>query len=175
VSNSCIIPALTYLNTAARRAEIFRLKWADINFANGLVRLGTYKRADGTLEYDWLPMTDELFNTLLAHKQHSDPEFVFLNPETGKPYVERKRWMKGLCTIAKVMPFGVHAIRHLSASILAQKGVPGIQIQAILRHKKLSTTEKYLHQTENLKLALTLLGKNKKPSTDPATKLWTLG
>jgi site-specific recombinase XerD len=64
-----------------------------------------------------------------------------------------------------------HAIRHLSASILAKNGVPSIQIQAILRHKKLSTTEKYLHRIDDLKSALTLLGKNKKPSKEPSVAM----
>ena len=37
-----------------------------------------------------------------------------------------------------------HAIRHLTASILGKNNVPLVDIQAILRHQRLSTTEKYI-------------------------------
>jgi integrase len=162
---------LTYLHLAARRAEIFRLSWEDVDFGNSRVRLGTHKRMGGSLEYDWLPLTDDLFNTLLEHRQTCTSRWVFLNPKTEAPFVERKRWMKALCRDAGVKHFGLHAIRHLSASILAKAGVPTIQIQAILRHKKIGTTERYLHQLGDLKAALQLLSINKKPSREPSTDL----
>jgi integrase len=52
--------------------------------------------------------------------------------------------MKKLCKKAKVKPFGFHAIRHLTASILYKKGNPVSVIQAILRHKSPNTTTRYL-------------------------------
>ncbi len=163
------IMLLTFLHLAARRGEMFRLAWEDVDFGNSRIRLGTHKRMGGNLEYNWLPLTDELFNCLLAHRQTSNSEWVFLNPKTGNPFVDRKRWMPRLCKLADVKSFGVHAIRHLTASILARDGVPSIKIQAILRHKRMSTTEGYLHQMEDLKPALQLLSKNKKPSREPST------
>jgi site-specific recombinase XerD len=57
----------------------------------------------------------------------------------------------------KVKPFGFHAICHLTASVLSEAGVPVKYIQAVLRHKKLSTTERYLHRLEDLKSALQVL------------------
>lgn len=158
---------LAFLHLAARRGEIFRLTWPDVDFGNSRIRLGTRKRRDGNFEYDWLPMTDELFSTLLAHKQQSTSGWVFINPQSEQPYVDHKKWMPRLCRQAGVKPFGMHAIRHLTASILAQNGVPTITIQAILRHKKISTTERYLHRLEDLKPALTLLSTNKKPPGEP--------
>ncbi|MDP2643492.1 MAG: hypothetical protein Q8P24_00990 [Desulfobacterales bacterium] len=51
---------------------------------------------------------------------------------------------------------------------MASNGVPAIQIQAIPRHKRLSTTEGYLHQLDDLKPALRVLSRNKKPSEKPS-------
>ena len=162
---------LCFLHLAARRGEIFRLAWEDVDFGESRVRLGTRKRRGGSLEYNWLPMTDDLHNELRAHRQGSTSKWVFTEPFTGEPYVNRKRWMKALCEKAKVKTFGVHAIRHLTASILAKEGVPSVQIQNILRHKKLSTTELYLHQMGDLKAALSVLtNKSKKPSKKPSTQ-----
>jgi integrase len=52
--------------------------------------------------------------------------------------------MTKLCKKAKVKPFGFHAIRHLTASILYKKGYPESIIQAILRHKNPNPTTRYL-------------------------------
>ena len=164
------IMLLAYLHLAARRGELFRLTWEDINFSEGRVRLWTRKRQDGSYEFDWLPMTDDLFNALLSHSQESKSEWVFVDPEKGEPYRCRIHWMNRLCERAKIKrPFGIHAIRHLTASILAKANVPMVQIQAILRHRNLSTTEKYIKRLDELKPALQLLSKNKKPSPEPSS------
>jgi len=49
-----------------------------------------------------------------------------------------------VCKKAKVEPFGFHGIRHLTASILYHKGHDVSVIQAILRHKNPTTTNRYL-------------------------------
>ena len=168
---------LAYLQLAARRSELFRLRWEDVDFAKGEIRLTTRKRMGGSLEVDWLPMLDELHVALLNHKQISKSDWVFPDPETGGPYLYRQHWMKRLCARAGVPPFGLHAIRHLTASILADEGVPVIVIQAILRHKNSNTTQRYLHQLSELKTALTALSQRKSclaepsPSTKRQTKL----
>ncbi len=161
---------LAYLHLAARRRELFKLTWEDVDFSESRARLWTRKRQDGTYEFDWLPLTDDLFNALLVHRQGSKSEWVFTDPETGGPYQYRLHWMKRLCGRAEVRHFGIHAIRHLTASILAQSNVPMVQIQAILRHKSLSTTEKYIKRLDGLKPALQLLSRNKKPSSEPSLR-----
>ena len=137
---------LTYLHTAARRSEIFRLRLEDIDFGEEQVRLWTRKREGGTMEFDWVPMTVTLAQALLSHlNQNQITDIVFPNPDTGKFYVERKHFMEGLCKRAGVKEFGIHGIRHLSASILAKEGVPLPIIQLILRHRKITTTQRYFH------------------------------
>jgi integrase len=145
----------TYLHLAARRSEVFRLTWADVDFPNGRVRLGTRKRRDGTLEFDWVPMTSELRETLIgwweARPVKDTPHvFVCLDDTAftreyyGKAFTSRQHLMERLCGRAGVKPFGFHAIRHLTASTLYHAGQPVAVIQAILRHKSPATTERYL-------------------------------
>jgi integrase len=152
---------IAYLHLAARRSELFRLQWDDVDFAHQRVRIGTRKRLGGSLEYDWMPMTDELFDTLFSHRQSATNEWVFPNPETGRPYKTRQQVMGRLCRRAGVKPFGFHAIRHLTASILAQADVPLVTIQRILRHKNLLTTERYIRGLEPVKPALEILTNRK--------------
>jgi integrase len=146
---------LAFLHLAARRGEIFKLTWPDVDFGSNRVRLWTRKRTDGTYEYDWLPMTTELRGSLRwwwEHRPIKDQPHVFLClDETefskgyyGKPFKYRLQFMRRLCDRTKVKRFGFHAIRHLSASILYNLGYEVAVIQAILRHKSPKTTERYL-------------------------------
>ena len=59
--------------------------------------------------------------------------------------VSDRHLMERLCKRAKVKPFGFHGIRHLTASILYQKGYTPSVIQTILRHVSPNTTARYIH------------------------------
>lgn len=145
----------TFLHLAARRTEVFNLKWADVDFTNQRIRLWTRKRMSGSLESDWIPMTADLRKTLLAWwEEHplKTSEYVFISisdlpcnkQRFGKPYVARGDLMNRLCEKAKVNAFGFHAIRHLTASILYHNGCDISLIQRVLRHKNPTTTNRYL-------------------------------
>jgi hypothetical protein len=49
----------------------------------------------------------------------------------------------------------------VGGSILAQENIPMIQIQAILRHKNLATTERYITRLSDLKPDLRVLSNEK--------------
>lgn len=166
---------IAFLHTAARRGELYRLKWSDVDFGNQRIRLKTRKRGSKSLEADWVPMTDELFNVLLEHKQNAVNEWVFVQGvgrHKNKPYTENRGFPQELCKTAEVEPFGCHAIRHLTASVLAKKNVPMVIIQQLLRHKKLATTERYVRGMEPVRPYLEVLqgGLNPKRSNTGPTE-----
>ena len=144
---------LTMLHTAARRGELLRLKWDDIDFERRTVRLSTRKRKGGSLEYDHIPMTQELRDVLSEHKRHTNSIYVFAR-DNGQPYSARQHLMKRVCKRAGVPYFGFHAIRHLSASIMDRAGIPTATIQAILRHQSRTTTDRYLHSLRGVQADL---------------------
>lgn len=163
-----------FLFLAARRGEIFRLTWADVDFERRRIRLSTRKRRGGTLEHDWLPMADELQELLAwwwnnrtypdaVHVFLCEDDFAYCRDYRGQPFKVRRRLMASLCERAGVQPFTFHAIRHLSASILYAKGYPVSVIQAILRHQNPQTTTRYLKSLglEDTRDALASLGRGK--------------
>jgi len=154
---------LSFLHLAARRGEIFRMAWDDVDFGNNQIRLWTRKRTDGSYECDWLPMTKELRGALRwwwenrpikdqAHVFLCLDETAFTKEYYGKPFEKRQHFMRRMCDKVGVKHFGFHSIRHLTSHLLHNLGY-GIQhIQPILRHKSPRTTEIYLR-----KLGLTSL------------------
>ena len=145
---------LCYLHLAARRNEIFTLRAEDVDLYNRRIRLYTRKRKDGSLDYDWLPMTERLFKEMLVFMPAVSGEWVFPDPKTGLPYVARQRWLDRLCRKAGVKKFGLHGIRHLSASILISNNVSLLDVQTILRHKNMTTTQRYVHRLESVRKAI---------------------
>jgi integrase len=144
-----------FLHLAARRGELFRLTWSDVDFAKNQVCLSTRKTRGSSMKRVWLPLSSELRKELLwwwENRPYKQAEHVFTvlddspspchNP--GGPFKYRQHFMKTICKQAKVKTFGFHAIRHLSASYLYRIGKPLSLIQRILRHEAPTTTERYL-------------------------------
>jgi integrase len=137
---------LCYFHTAARKQELFRLEWLrDVDFFGRKIQLWSRKNRKGQLEGRWIDMTDEVFQLLKEqHKETGKMQFVFVDPENGRQYLWRVHWMNTICKRAEVKPFGLHAIRHLSASVMADSGVPIVAIQHALRHAAATTTDRYI-------------------------------
>ena len=102
---------------------------------------------------------------MIVHRQPAKFDWVFTNQENGEPYKVGKKHMRQLCRRAGVKAFGYHAIRHLTASILAQANIPMVTIQRILRHKNLTTTERYITGLEPARPALEVLSNRNSLST----------
>lgn len=144
-----------FLHLAARKSELFRLTWRDVDFKNERVCLSTKKTKGGGWRYDWLPMTSELKRQLMwwwEHRTHKRSDYVFTvtsegngwNQHEGEPFKVRQHFMEKKCKAAGVRCFDFHAIRHLSASVLYRSGEKLSVIQEVLRHTSPSTTERYL-------------------------------
>lgn len=111
VCNSCQaqdrIMLLTFLHLGARKGEVFRLKWDDLDFENMTVRLWTKKREGGDYEFDLIPMTKILATALELWKGETkiDSEYVFTNQDEthhsqkhyGKPFTARQHFLETVC------------------------------------------------------------------------------
>lgn len=143
---------IALLHTGARRDELFRLRWKDVDFAGKRIRLYTRKNEIGEWKSAWLPMSNDLEGMLKEHQKITGLlRFVFLNKNESNdsqqwiPYLYRQHWLKKLCARAGVKQFGFHGIRHLFASILAANNRPLVEIQQMLRHGSITTTARYIH------------------------------
>ena len=144
------------LHTGARRDELFRLRWKDIDFVEKRIRLYTRKNEIGEWKAAWLPLSEDLEQMFREHQKTTGfLRFVFLNKNESDdsqqwiPYLYRQHWLKRLCIKAGVKQFGFHGVRHLFASILAANNRPLVEIQQMLRHGSITTTARYIHTLES--------------------------
>jgi len=166
-----------YLCTGARRSEIFRLKWEDVNFQKKEIRLWTRKTKDGSMEGEWLPMSNQLCESLWwcwQNRTFKESPYVWVceeGPHAGQPFNFRRRFLKGLCKRAGIRAFGFHALRRYVASMLADTHkISAKTIQRILRHKSLQTTERYIQNlNHDLSSVMNLLDVNLNESTTEST------
>ncbi|MEF3698713.1 tyrosine-type recombinase/integrase [Desulfolutivibrio sp.] len=143
---------LLMLATAARRNEIRKLTWADVDFEQKLIRLKTKKRQGGGEEWDNLPMNataESVLKRRYAERKH--PEAVFpakIKLRSKSIFVgeqSTRSMLVHFCQEAGVKPFSFHPLRHYVASILRDKHNASLfEIQHVLRHKKPGTTALYL-------------------------------
>ena len=145
-----------FLQTGARRTEIFGLRWSDIDFQRRTVTLETHKTRNGSSRRDILPMSDELYEDLVwwrdwEGRQFTNRTHVFICDRKGtgygRPFTTRHKFMRGICRRAGVRYFGFHALRRHVASYLADSGNVSIKaIQGLLRHQSLQVTERYVQR-----------------------------
>jgi len=146
----------TTFRLAARRGEIIHMPnspnkshavtWDDVNFEQGWIRLSTRKRKGGNLEYDYLPIAGGLKDILYRRWKQRDRQAPYIFTYTEK---DLRKMMLALCNQAEVKPFTLHSLRHFAASILNDANKSINQIQHVLRHRRQTTTERYLHLMPN--------------------------
>ena len=148
-SGQDLVMLLALYYTGARRGEIFRLTWADVDLTAARIRLTDHKAGAGRKRVRWLEMHPDLVQALQwwrLNRPCNVPN-VFMRIEhdsaLGEPFTERSKLMPRLCARADVKPFGFHALRHKAASIAFAGG--GLNAaQQLMGHYRATTTDIYI-------------------------------
>jgi integrase len=130
------------LLTGLRRGELFKLKWADIDFERGFIHIRQPKGGkDQTI-----PM-NEVARELLEGHPRTDSPYVFPG-RGGKQRTEFRRPINRIRERAGLPKDfrPLHGLRHTYASMLASSGqVDLYTLQRLLTHKTPSMTQRYAH------------------------------
>jgi len=122
----------TLICTGARRSEILKLKWEDVDFNTGLLSL--HKTKNGSTRQ--LHMNTKLKKVLQEHKATSDSQKVFkltvamlrhYKSQINSKFSYNKKWT-------------YHAFRHSFAYNYLKRGGQMYELQAILGHKSIQMT-----------------------------------
>lgn len=129
------------LKTGMRKSEILTLKWHNVDFKNNYIELLHTKSGKKRK----IPLSKSLREELLKIKAKSINEYVFVNPQTNKPYVDIKKSFNHALKEADIKNFVFHDLRHTFATRLIEKGVDIVVVKELLGHAEISTTMIYVH------------------------------
>lgn len=138
--------AVLALSTGARKEEIMRTRWLDVDLKRNRIWLEKTKNRDRRGLKLYGTAMEELRR--LHGLRSSDDDFIFPAPlEDGQPVDFRTAW-KTARRRAGLTDFHFHDLRHCTASYLAMEGASLKEIQEILGHRTIKTTSKYTHVTD---------------------------
>jgi integrase len=147
---------LTAAMTGLRQGELLGLRWCDVDWSAGRVRVAeSYTRGafDSPKSHRGrsVPMSDVLGGELERHFQRTrwrgERDLVFAHPLTGNVLDAsklRKRFRRAVAA-AGVEDLTFHELRHTFGTRMAAAGAPLRSIQAWMGHADASTTEIYAH------------------------------
>jgi integrase len=142
-----IVPML--ILTGARKREVLDAKWSDFDLSRRAWRIPITK--SGKARH--VPLSDGALNLLATMPRNPDCKWAFANPETGKPYTSifypwnNARKSVGLSDVR------MHDLRHSFASLLINSGRTLYEVQHILGHTQVKTTQRYAHLSQDTLLA----------------------
>ena len=165
-----IVPML--ILTGARKREVLDARWEDFDLGRRAWRIPISK--SGKARH--VPLSDGALALLATMPRTMDCKWAFANPETGKPYVSifyawnTARKSVGLSDVR------MHDLRHSFASLLINSGRTLYEVQHILGHTQVKTTQRYAHLSQDTLLAAansatTALGAAMRPMAQPVLSL----
>jgi integrase len=142
--------------TGARRHEVLDARWEDINLLAQSWRIPISK--SGKARH--VPLSGGVIELLQRVPRLPHCPYVFANPNTRKPYVSIFYSWNTARTNAGIPEVRIHDLRHSFASFLINAGRSLYEVQKILGHSQISTTQRYAHlSSETLLDAVNEVGK----------------
>ena len=161
-----IIPML--ILTGARKRELLDAKWEDFDIARRLWRVPLPK--SGRARH--IPLSEAALSLLASIPRLPECVWTFPNPNTGEPFVSMYYGWDTARRRAGLPEVRIHDLRHSFASMLINQGRSLYEVQRILGHTQIKTTQRYAHLSNATLLAAVnaassdfMLGAPKKIST----------
>ncbi|NHC61044.1 site-specific integrase [Paenalcaligenes suwonensis] len=137
--------------TGARRNEVLHAKWSDIDFQKSIWRIEFNK--SGITHY--VPLSTGAIALLNNINKKTGVDYIFYNPATCKPYSNIFHAWNSVRQSAGIPDIRLHDLRHSYASFLVNQGRSIYEVQKILGHASVKTTQRYAHLSNETLLAAT--------------------
>lgn len=134
-----IVPML--ILTGARKQEVLKARWQDFDLKNRSWRIPMTKSGRSLT----LPISDAVIDLLNAVPRYPSIDYVFLNAKTLKPYVSIYASWNTARELAGLKDVRMHDLRHSFASFLVNNGRSLYEVQKLLGHSQITTTQRYAH------------------------------
>lgn len=134
-----IVPML--IVTGARKREVLDAKWEDFDLVSRAWRIPLAK--GGKTRH--VPLSDGALQILASVPKVQGCPWAFPNPDTGKPFVSVFCSWNAARIRAGLPEVRMHDLRHSFASFLINNGRTLYEVQKLLGHTQVKTTQRYAH------------------------------
>jgi integrase len=133
------------LFTGLRRREAAALRWADVDFAQRVIRLPAVRtKAGRPLD---LPMTDFVHALLVARRQLGNATFVFPSYGRSRHVEDPRAWIDAV-TAATGIEFSIHDLRRTFLTVAEAADISVLALKALVNHSLgVGVTESYINMT----------------------------
>ena len=130
--------------TGARKGEIESLKWSDVDFQSGYLRLSDSKTGQKVI-----PLNAGALDILSEMDRLEGTDYVFPAYRGNGHYEGLPKVWKRIRKIANLDDVRLHDLRHSFASIAVSGGASLPIIGALLGHTSSATTHRYAHLSDD--------------------------
>ena len=125
--------------TGARKREVLDAKWEDFDMERNIWRIPTTKAGKARI----VPLSDAASVLLIKLRQRKRCAHAFANPATLKPYSSVYYYWHTARKEAGLSDVRVHDLRRSFASFLVNAGRSLYEVQPLLGHTQIKTTQCY--------------------------------
>lgn len=130
-------------HTGLRAGSLKMLRWRDIDWTEQTAYVARTKNGEPHVA----PLSTACINELKKLPKGQPDELIF-SGRTGKPFTHRNLFRK-TAEQAKLSDRTFHWLRHSCGTELARRGVSQAQIMAVMGHKSLASSARYIHANVN--------------------------
>ena len=127
------------LHTGLRMGSLLKLRWDNVDLPSRRIVLGRTKNGEPI----GCALT-ELSVSELERLPGKEPQALVFANRYGRPFHFKHLW-KRACSMAGMPGRNFHQLRHGCGTALAQGGVNQAQIMAVMGHRTLVASRRYMH------------------------------
>jgi integrase len=132
--------------TGARKSEATHARWEYVNLQTGVWTVPAPMSKSGKPRY--IPLSKAAI-VLLENRRGNGSAYIFPNPRTDMPLRSIHRAWDKIRRQAGIPDVRIHDIRHHYASLLVNHGRSLYEVQKLLGHADISTTQRYAHLSQD--------------------------
>lgn len=142
--------------TGARRGEVAGLRWRHVDLKKGVIVLSAKEHKTGRRTSEartiGLPAAAQ---AIIARQPSGGPDDFVFKPSRGEGAISLGKPWRVIRTAAGLnVDLGLHSLRHSLASQMALDGSQAAQIMAVMGHRNITTSQRYIHIAQDARASL---------------------
>jgi len=160
---------ITAYETGMRKREVLDLEWKQVNLKDMMIRLSPEDTK--TKRPRTIILTDRVHETL-DRLPRSLKGYVFVNPETGKPWVQIQKMFDRARKAAGLTNIWFHDLRRSFVTNARRRGVPESVVMKMSGHKDRSVFDRYnIVSEDDIRSAVLVIERGREVELEKANRV----